>query len=137
MGWGDKMDIEDYIVCGSTFGGPLALLKDDRKVKSNTSSIGSDDLKSKISLYTSSGIKITDIDWDNKQIMGMGWSDREELIVVSGDGNVFIYDIQGKLVYNFLILDLMTSANVLECIFWGDGVVAITSDMQIFVAEAR
>lgn len=50
-------------------------------------------------------------------------------------GNVFMYDILGKLVHNFLLLDLTTSANVLECVFWGDGIVAVTSDMQLYVAE--
>ena len=47
-----------------------------------------------------------------------------------------IYDIHGKLARNFLLLDVVTTAHVLECHFWGNGVVAITSDMQIFVAEA-
>ena len=79
---------------------------------------------------------MADVDWEHHtRISGMGWSDREELIVVLEDGNVFVYDILGKLVHNFLLVDLTTSANVLECVFWGDGIVAITSDMQIFVAE--
>ena len=46
-----------------------------------------------------------------------------------------MYDILGKLVHNFLLLELTTSTNVLECVIWGDGIVAITSDMQIFVVE--
>lgn len=50
-------------------------------------------------------------------------------------GNVLIYDIHGKLVRSFLLLDVVTTSHVLECHFWGNGVVAITSDMQIFVAE--
>lgn len=50
-------------------------------------------------------------------------------------GNVLIYDIHGKLTRNFLLLDVVATAHVLECQFWGNGVVAITSDMLIFVAE--
>lgn len=46
-----------------------------------------------------------------------------------------MYDIRGKLVHSFLIIDFSTQGDVLECLFWGDGVVAMTSDMQIFVAE--
>ena len=46
-----------------------------------------------------------------------------------------MYDIRGKLVHSFLIIDFTTQGNVLECLFWGNGVVAMTSDMQIFVAE--
>ena len=37
--------------------------------------------------------------------------------------------------HSFLIIDFTTQGNVLECLFWGNGVVAMTSDMQIFVAE--
>ena len=50
-------------------------------------------------------------------------------------GNAFIYDIRGKLVQNFSVVDFSTSANVLECLFWGNGIVAMTADMQIFVVE--
>jgi vacuolar protein sorting-associated protein 16 len=88
MGWADTIQIEDYIVCGSNFGGPLALLKSNRKTTQKSSVTGEvpGDMKSRLSLYTSSGNKIVDIDWDNKRVAGMGWSDREELVVVLEDG---------------------------------------------------
>lgn len=56
-------------------------------------------------------------------------------MIVLEDGNSLIYDIHGKLVRNFLLLDAVTTVHVLECHFWGNGVVAISSDMQLFVAE--
>jgi hypothetical protein len=46
-----------------------------------------------------------------------------------------MYDILAKPVQNFLLLDLTTSASILECRVWGNGVVAITADMQLYVAE--
>ena len=132
MGWnqpgGDKMKIENFKVCGSQFGGPLAMIRDERKN-------AGEDLKSKLWIYTSSGNKIAEVDWGSKQVAGMGWSDLEQLVVVLEDGNVLIYDIHGKLVRNYLLLDVVTTSHVLECHFWGNGVVAITSDMQLFVAE--
>lgn len=129
MGWGEKVKIEDFLICGAPFGGPLAMIRDDRK-KSE------DDLTPpKLWIYTSSGIKIAEVDWNNKRVAGMGWSDQEYLVTVLEDGNVLLYDIHGKLVRNFLLLDLSTTSHVLECHFWGNGVVCITSDMQIFVAE--
>ena len=75
------------------------------------------------------------IDWLDRRVIGMGWSDQEHLVIVLEDGNCLIYDIHGKLVRNFLLLDAVATAHVLECHFWGNGVVAITSDMQLFVAE--
>lgn len=65
----------------------------------------------------------------------MGWSDQEQLVIVLEDGNTLIYDIHGKLVRNFLLLEAATTVHILECQFWGNGVVAISSDMQLFVAE--
>jgi hypothetical protein len=46
-----------------------------------------------------------------------------------------MYDIRGKLVHNFLVIDFTTQGNIVECFFWGNGVVAMTSDMQIFEAS--
>lgn len=127
-GWGSNMKIENYQIEGAQFGGPLAMIKDDRKSTN-------DDNKAKLLLYTSSGNKIAELDWDNKRVAGMGWNDQEQLVVVLEDGNVLLYDIYGKLVRNFLLLEVVTTAHVVECHFWGNGVVVITSDMQIFVAE--
>ena len=85
MGWADDIQIEDFIVCGSTFGGPLALLKSNLKaVQKSAPSTAT--LKPVLSMYTCSGNKIVDIDWDSRKVAGMGWSDREELIVVLEDG---------------------------------------------------
>lgn len=84
MGWGNKLQIEDYILCGSPFGGPLAMMKNNRKVAQK--STGTSEVKSRLSLYTSSGIEIAEIEWESKRVAGMGWSDREELIVVSEEG---------------------------------------------------
>jgi len=128
QGWGDKIKIENYQIEGAQFGGPLAMIRDDRKSPN-------DENKAKLLLYTSSGNKIAELEWDNKRVAGMGWNDQEQLVIVLEDGNVLLYDIYGKLVRNFLLLEVVTAAHVVECHFWGNGVVAITSDMQIFVAE--
>ena len=51
-------------------------------------------------------------------------------------GQVVLHDIHGKIVRNFLLLDVITAVEIVECHFWGNGVVALTSDMQLHVAEA-
>jgi len=78
---------------------------------------------------------IAEIPWLDRRVVGMGWSDQEQLVIVLEDGNSLIYDIHGKLVRNFLLLEAATTVHILECHFWGNGVVAISSDMQLFVAE--
>jgi vacuolar protein sorting-associated protein 16 len=82
LGWGDSFDLDANIICGSNFGGPLAVIKDDKKIGSRNAPMSN----TKLTLFTSSGRKLADIDWDNKRIAGMGWSDREELVVVLEDG---------------------------------------------------
>ena len=52
-------------------------------------------------------------------------------------GNTLIYDIHGKLVKNFLLLDAVATDHIVECHFWGNGVVAISSNMQLYAAEVR
>jgi hypothetical protein len=52
------------------------------------------------------------------------------------EGNVWIYDIFGKVIKNFMLPENSTSSiHILECQFWGNGIVAMNADMQIFVAE--
>ena len=88
MGWGDSMQIEDYKLCGSIFGGPLAMMKNNRKAAQGgiTDKNASGEAKSTLCLYTSAGAEIATIEWDKMRVVGMGWSDREELAVVSEDG---------------------------------------------------
>lgn len=87
MGWADSIQIEEYAICGANFGGPLALMRSKRKTskKSEVSGVPGD-MKPKLSLYTLSGNLMVDIDWEHKRVAGMGWSDREEIVVVLEDG---------------------------------------------------
>lgn len=106
MGWDENIDIEDYIICGSKFAGPVALLLKDKEknkeknfvqtvsnsnhMKNNihekTNEIKPEEIKSILSLYSAAGLKMVDIDWENRNIAGMGWSDKEELVIVLKDG---------------------------------------------------
>ena len=98
MGWGENMQIEDFHVCGAPFGGPLALIRDDRKPQ------GSPNSKPKLRIFTSSGNIIAEvlvivfvalfvifscqIEWSDRRVVGMGWSDQEQLVVVLEDGTL-------------------------------------------------
>lgn len=79
MGWQDHtIQIENYLVCGAQFGGPLAMI----------SKIVTPEEKSKLRIFTSSGLRIAEVDWDSsRKVAGMGWSDLEQLVIVLDDGN--------------------------------------------------
>ena len=52
------------------------------------------------------------------------------------DGDLHLLDINGKLVQNFLIhSNTSSSHHIVECQFWGNGVVCMASDMQIYVVD--
>lgn len=129
MEWLDTIQIEDYHVCGAPFGGPIALIRDDKKLTQLTD----EHLKPKLRIFTSSGKKLAEIEWNDRKVAGMGWSDQEQLVIVFEDGNVIVYDIYGHLVRNFLLGE--GNSQFIECHFWGNGVVGLTSDMQLFVYE--
>lgn len=76
------MQIDGYHVCGAQFGGPLAMIRDERKVST-------EEIKSRLRIFTSSGLSIADVEWDaSKRVAGMGWSDQEQLIIVLEDGKL-------------------------------------------------
>lgn len=52
-------------------------------------------MKPAIDIYSLAGKKIRSISWDKSSIVGLGWSEEEKLLVVSSDGNVRCYDLQG------------------------------------------
>lgn len=85
MGWThENVQIDNFHVCGAQFGGPLAMIRDDRKASGSTSN---EDMKGKLYIYTSSGCRVAAVGWDgSKRVAGMGWSDQEQLVIVLDDG---------------------------------------------------
>jgi hypothetical protein len=79
--WIEKgIHIENYQVCGSQLGGPLALVKSTAKEKTE------------IYIFTSAGFKLSQIESNSIYlIVGIGWSDLEQLIIVHEDGLQFIF----------------------------------------------
>lgn len=78
--YNDELEIDNYIISGSSYGGPIALTNKDDNDKS-------------IVIYTSAGEKLVQIDYNksnkNKQnydILNMGWSTSEHLVVVNQKG---------------------------------------------------
>ena len=203
------LSFDNFRICGSSLGGPVALISRDKDVSAlGANAIAGGDKKeqqlpvpaalSKMYIYTSSGKLISQAKWPNyklKQvantnnntseggseeenknddktkaenmnaIIGMGWSEMEQLVVVLQNGRILLYDIHCKLVRDISLFDeeLETDAvnnnriqkvsnsqqngsvsedshqvhglRVLECHFWANGIVAMASDMQVYVLE--
>ena len=72
---------------------------------------------------------------NSDKIAGIGWSDQEQLIIVLEDGTVLIYDTFGRLIKKLSMVDSTYPVQILECVYWGDGVVAICSDFQLHAID--
>ncbi|KAI5475070.1 hypothetical protein MNV49_001946 [Pseudohyphozyma bogoriensis] len=85
-------DLSDYRVAGARWGGPVAVLRDDRKPV--LVSVGSSLGKPKISIYSSAGGLIQTIQWDHaSRIIALGWTLNETLVVVSNDSFYRLYPL--------------------------------------------
>lgn len=132
MQW-ENIHIEDYIVVSAPYGGAIAITRDDTKLREYK---GLDFRQTSIKIYSGSGNLLRKIPWDNGRIRGLGWSQLEQLIVVSENGSArCYYDFEG----NFTQFSLGKAAElngVLECKFWDSGFVALLSN-NTFVSVSR
>ncbi|KAG5439417.1 hypothetical protein PCANB_001991 [Pneumocystis canis] len=143
MLWGD-IHLSEYMAVGSIYGGAIALVKDDDVI---CKYLGLTTTKPNIQIFNSYGTLIHEIhasfllfkklilnnyQWDMGKIKGMGWSDFERLIVITEEGIVRNYNIQGE----FTQFSLGKDANehlVINCQFWGTGFVALLGN-NTFIA---
>eukprot|EP01038_Epipyxis_sp_PR26KG_P015328 gene15328-20658_t len=135
MDWDSQIQLEKFTVCGAPFGGPVGIIADSKRYDYGDLS---QELKNKLMIFTSSGAKLSEVSWENeKHVIGMGWSDQEHLVTIQDNGAIKIFDIHGKSVSTFPLIDFNSgmSVNILDCHFWGNGVAVITSNLLIHVAE--
>jgi Vps16, N-terminal region len=87
---GTPFAFDEYQLCGAPFGGPLAMLSKTAYVSSASSSSASagSTEPAKLYIFSSSGNKLAEIEWQNRKAAGMGWSDQEQLVIVLEDGKL-------------------------------------------------
>ncbi|KAJ1439405.1 Vps16, N-terminal region-domain-containing protein [Ochromonadaceae sp. CCMP2298] len=141
MLWGDEKHLEDYVIRGAPFGGPIAMMHAPRLTGSGGRDRGDKGEKDrggeKILICTSAGYQLAKIAWEGEgELVGMGWSDQEHLLTVADNGAVKVFDLHGKQVTQFSLLEPgEPAAHLLEVHFWGNGVAAISSESKVYVAE--
>ncbi|PMD39185.1 vacuolar protein-like protein sorting vps16 [Hyaloscypha variabilis F] len=122
------LELENYIVTGCSYGGAIALYRDETKLHSFR---GSQASKSSIDLYSCAGKLIRRINWDKGSIKGLGWSEDEKLLVVTADGTVrCYYDLQGDFT-QFSLGHGAEEYGVTACRFYGTGFVALLSNNNL------
>jgi vacuolar protein sorting-associated protein 16 len=53
----DNLHIDDYLICGAPFGGPLAMIRDDKKLVP----LSDENMNPKLRIFTSSGNLIAEV----------------------------------------------------------------------------
>ncbi|KAG9253776.1 vacuolar sorting protein [Emericellopsis atlantica] len=115
------LDLDNYVVTGAPYAGALALWRDDTKLQEYRPGQSS---KPSIDIYTLAGKKLRSIPWDKGTIKSLGWSEDETLLVVTSDGNVRCYDLQGDFSH-FSLGHGADNFGVESCRFYDNGMVAL------------
>ncbi|CAL5870858.1 uncharacterized protein PFLUO_LOCUS5099 [Penicillium psychrofluorescens] len=128
----EDVELENYLVTGAPYGGAIALYRDESKPVRFRDTQTS---RSSIDIYSCSGKPINRIHWEQSSLRGIGWSDKEELLVVTEDGTVRRYfGLDGEFT-SFSLGNGAEEYGVRACQFWASGLVALLSNNQLIAVS--
>ncbi|KAJ2356682.1 Vacuolar protein [Coemansia erecta] len=121
------LDLSKFRIAASSFGGPIALQRDDRQLLEAGSAPM---LDSAIHVYSACGQTIGTIEYEGLHMAGFSWNAREELVCVQEDGNVRVFSLSGRDPVSFSLGPEARERGIVECCFWDQGLVAMTQDLR-------
>ncbi|GMN54967.1 hypothetical protein TIFTF001_024090 [Ficus carica] len=130
MGW-RYVDLSRNRVACAPFGGPIAVIRDDSKIVQ----LHSESALRKLRIFNSAGVLLSETVWKNSggRLVGMAWTDDQTLACVVQDGTVYRYNLHAELLEpNISMGKECFEQNVVDCVFWGNGLVCITESNQLF-----
>ncbi|XP_022759131.1 protein VACUOLELESS1-like isoform X2 [Durio zibethinus] len=130
MRW-KHVDLSRNKVACAPFGGPIAVIRDDSKIVQ----LYSESALRKLRIFASSGVLISDTVWKHPggRLIGMSWTEDQTLICIVQDGTVYRYNVHAELIEpNVSLGKECFEQNVVECVFWGNGVVCLTEGGLLF-----
>nr|BAJ33734.1 unnamed protein product [Eutrema halophilum] len=130
MRW-KHVDLSRNKVACASFGGPIAVIRDDSKIVQ----LYAESALRKLRIFNSAGILLSETVWKHPggRLIGMSWSDDQTLICIVQDGTIYRYNIHAELIEpNMTMGKECFEQNVVECVFWGNGVVCLTEGGQLF-----
>jgi len=125
MSWKD-VDLEKYVVAAAPYGGPIALIRDSKKIvylKEGNLPV--------MQIYTSSGKLIHKFEWREGKIAGMGWTLQTNLVCILEEGKVILYNVYGHQISSFSLGEEVKTDHLVECQMWGNGFVARTVNVHL------
>ncbi|XP_062009057.1 protein VACUOLELESS1 [Rosa rugosa] len=130
MTW-SHVDLSRNKVACAPFGGPIAVIRDDSKIVQ----LRGESAQRKLRIFNSSGLLLGETIWKHPggRLIGMAWTDDQTLVCLVQDGTVFRYNIHAEIVEPSISMGKECfERNVVDCVFWGNGVVCITESNQLF-----
>ncbi|RPD64273.1 vacuolar protein sorting-associated protein 16 [Lentinus tigrinus ALCF2SS1-7] len=88
-------DLQDFIIAGCRYGGPIAVMRDTSKVVAISRAAPAFS-KAQIQVYSPAGEGILLFSWDQGKIIRFGWTGDERLVVLNEEGVYRVYDLQGE-----------------------------------------
>ncbi|CAH3169769.1 unnamed protein product, partial [Porites evermanni] len=136
MEWQDAVDLSRFIVSAAPFGGPIALIRDDKHfARVQGSAIN----KPIIHIFSSAGRELATVKWDGGPIVQMGWSVTEDLLCMADDGTVMVYDIHGAIKKTLSMGQDAKESKVIDCKTYNfagrTGIAILTSNYHFYVAN--
>ncbi|GMG99177.1 hypothetical protein Nepgr_001017 [Nepenthes gracilis] len=130
MKW-KHIDLSRNKVACAPFGGPIAIIRDDSKIVQ----LYAESALRKLRIFNSAGVQIAETVWRNPggRLIGMSWIDDQTLVCIVQDGTIYRYNLNAELVEPNISLGRdCFEHSVVECLFWGNGVVCINENFQLF-----
>ncbi|KAL3821342.1 hypothetical protein ACJIZ3_007247 [Penstemon smallii] len=129
MQW-KHVDLTRHKIACSPFGGPIAVIRDDAKIVQ----LYSESALRTLRIFTSSGRLLSETPWKNPggRLIGLSWTDDLTLACITQDGTVYSYNIHAELIETFSLGKDCFENSVVECVFWGNGVVCVNEAFEIF-----
>ncbi|WVQ78256.1 hypothetical protein IAT38_000340 [Cryptococcus sp. DSM 104549] len=119
-------DLSDYVVATAKNGGPIAMIRDERKVMLLGKHAPG---KPKIYIYTSSGILLNTLTWDLSPPVMLHFTS-QYLIVLSDEGLYRVYDLSNPTGYKqYTLGSEVSEVGVVEGHAWEDGMVVLTGSL--------
>lgn len=130
MRW-KHIDLSRNKVACAPFGGPIAVIRDDSKIVQ----LYAESALRKLRIFNSAGVQISETVWKHPggRLIGMSWTDDLTLVCLVQDGTIFRYNIHAELIEPSMSMGKECfEQNVVDSVFWGNGVVCLTESHRIF-----
>ncbi|CAN1255451.1 Protein VACUOLELESS1 [Linum perenne] len=126
-----QIDLTRNKVACAPFGGPIAVIRDDSKIVQ----LYSESALRKLRIFNSAGVLLSETVWKHPggRLIGMSWTDDQTLVCIVQDGTIYRYNIHGEcLDPKYSMGKECFEQNVVECVFWANGVVCLTEAGEFF-----